>query len=112
MLIKPIKHYQTCRQLLYLFQELASNFVNKVHVHIFVDFLKSYFPLFFRVVVQNERYDDWTPTLITLKKLFSEYHQRVVHYHERPGVRVPTGWNSTAAQGNFLEVLNMALNGE
>ncbi len=65
------------------------------------------------MVVQNERYDDWTPTMITLKKLFIEYPQRVLHYHERPGtVRTPRACNSTAAQGNFLEVLNMALNGE
>ena len=66
----------------------------------------------FRVVVQNERYEEWRPTLIQLKRLFIEYPERVMSYHQKPGLKVPTGWNSTASQGNFLEVLNMALNGK
>ena len=64
-----------------------------------------------RVVVQNERYEDWTPTLIELKKIFIEYPDRVLKYHQRESVHVPDAWNSTSAQGNFLQVLNMALNG-
>ena len=64
-----------------------------------------------RVVVQNERYDNWTPTIIQLKKLFNEYPESVLKYHHRPDIRVPGSHNSTAAQGNFIEVLNMALNG-
>ena len=64
-----------------------------------------------RVVVQNERYDDWTNTLIELKRLFNEYCQRILTYHQREGVKVPHAWNAPAAQGNFLETLNMALNG-
>ena len=65
-----------------------------------------------RVVVQNERYEDWTATLIELKKIFIEYPERVLRYHQREGVHVPESWNSTSVQGNFLQVLNMALNGE
>ena len=63
------------------------------------------------MVVQNERYDDWTPTVILLKKFFIEYPQRILHYHDRHDTNPVRAWNSTAAQGNFLEVLNMALNG-
>ncbi|XP_074643885.1 GATOR1 complex protein DEPDC5-like [Tubulanus polymorphus] len=63
---------------------------------------------FYRVVVQNERYDDWSLTLIELKKLFVQYRKKVLQYHE--GVKMPRAWNSTAAQGNFLEVINMSLN--
>lgn len=67
---------------------------------------------FCRVVIQNERYEDWTSTIIQLKTLFKGYHQHVLQYHHHPDCQVPTGHNSTAAEGNILEVLNMALNSE
>jgi len=63
-----------------------------------------------RIVVQNERYDEWTGTIKQLRKIFYEYPKRVLSYHKRPGVKVPKAYNSTAAQGNFLETLNMTLN--
>lgn len=66
---------------------------------------------YYRVAVQNERYDDWSRALINLRKLFSLYEKEVIHHHERKGVKVPKATNSTASQGNFLEVLNMSLNG-
>lgn len=66
---------------------------------------------FFRVAVQNERYDDWSGILVQLRRIFSEYLKIVLEYHSRPGITIPTATNSTAAQGNFLEVLNMSLNG-
>lgn len=47
-----------------------------------------------------------------LRKLFSEYLKIVLEYHHRPGQKIPAATNSTAAQGNFLEVLNMSLNGK
>nr|CAD7428224.1 unnamed protein product [Timema monikensis] len=62
------------------------------------------------VAVQNERYDDWTNTLVQLRRLFTDYQNIVLEYHKRPGVPIPNSVNSTAAQGNFLEVLNMSLN--
>jgi len=65
-----------------------------------------------RIVVQNERYDEWTDTLKQLRRIFYEYPKRVLSYHDRPGVKVPRANNSTAAQGNFLETLNMTLNCE
>ena len=52
------------------------------------------------------------PTLIELKKIFTKYLDRVLRYHQRDNMRVPHSRNSTSAQGNFLQVLNMALNGE
>lgn len=64
-----------------------------------------------RVAVQNERYDDWSGILVQLRRLFSGYLKIVLEYHSRPGVSIPAATNSTAAQGNFLEVLNMSLNG-
>ncbi len=63
------------------------------------------------MVVQNERYEDWTPTVIELKRMFVEYPDRVLKYHNSEGLSVPEASNSSAAQGNFLQVLNMALNG-
>lgn len=67
--------------------------------------------IFGRVAVQNERYDDWSGILVQLRRIFSEYLKIVLEYHSRPGITIPTATNSTAAQGNFLEVLNMSLNG-
>ena len=65
---------------------------------------------FFRIVVQNERYEEWMKTLKQLRKLFNEYQERVLNYHNKLGFRVPKARNSTVAQGNFLETLNMSLN--
>ncbi|XP_053623506.1 GATOR complex protein Iml1 isoform X2 [Plodia interpunctella] len=65
---------------------------------------------FYRVAVQNERYDDWSNVLLQLRRLFTDYQKIVLQYHERPNMEIPTAINSTAAQGNFLEVLNMSLN--
>ncbi|XP_060075901.1 GATOR complex protein Iml1-like isoform X2 [Ylistrum balloti] len=75
-----------------------------------VDYQGRYYEDFYRVLVQNERYDDWTRTIKTLRKLFNEYPQRVLHYHKVKGQKMPKAWNSTASQGNFLETLNMSLN--
>lgn len=65
-----------------------------------------------RVAVQNERYEDWSNVLLQLRRLFTDYQKIVLQYHERPNLEIPTAINSTAAQGNFLEVLNMSLNGK
>ena len=65
--------------------------------------------------MQNEKYDDWTKTMIELRKLFHEYNTKVVQYHQsnaNGSVKIPRAHNSTAAEGNFLEVLNMSLNGK
>ncbi|XP_026474994.1 GATOR complex protein DEPDC5 isoform X3 [Ctenocephalides felis] len=75
-----------------------------------IDYRGRFYEDFYRVAVQNERYDDWSGILVQLRKLFTSYQQIILNYHEKPGVRIPQAINSTAAQGNFLEVLNMSLN--
>nr|XP_022339565.1 GATOR complex protein DEPDC5-like isoform X4 [Crassostrea virginica] len=74
------------------------------------DYKGRYYQDFYRIVVQNERYDDWTSTMILLRKLCNSYKEKILNYHRQKGHKVPAAYNSTAAQGNFLETLNMSLN--
>ncbi|XP_076544250.1 GATOR complex protein Iml1 isoform X8 [Osmia lignaria lignaria] len=74
------------------------------------DYRGRFYEDFYRVVVQNERFEDWSNVLVQLRKLFTDYQKIVLEYHQKPGVTIPKAVNSTAAQGNFLEVLNMSLN--
>ncbi|XP_052240462.1 GATOR complex protein Iml1-like isoform X2 [Dreissena polymorpha] len=74
------------------------------------DYAGRFYEDFYRIVVQNERYEEWTGTIKQLRKIFFEYRTRVLNYHRRPGHRVPDARNSTATEGNFLETLNMTLN--
>ncbi|XP_063066425.1 GATOR1 complex protein DEPDC5 isoform X2 [Engraulis encrasicolus] len=62
---------------------------------------------FYRVVAQNERRDEWTSLLITIKKLFIQYPVLV---RLRGADGFPSGHNSTAAQGNYLEAINLSFN--
>ncbi|KAM9844724.1 LOW QUALITY PROTEIN: GATOR1 complex protein DEPDC5 [Aulostomus maculatus] len=62
---------------------------------------------FYRVVAQNERRDEWTSLLVTIKKLFIQYAV-LVRLKEADGF--PVGYNSTAAQGNYLEAINLSFN--
>lgn len=74
------------------------------------DYKGRFYEDFYRVVVQNERYEDWSGTLIQLRIIFNEYPDKVVSYHKHCGLLMPPAENSTASQGNFLETLNMSLN--
>ncbi|KAG5888099.1 hypothetical protein JTB14_021899 [Gonioctena quinquepunctata] len=74
------------------------------------DYKGRYYEDFYRVAVQNERFDDWCVVLVQLRRIFQNYLKTVLQYHHRSGVTIPNAMNSTAAQGNFLEVLNMSLN--
>ncbi|KAK9298141.1 hypothetical protein QLX08_008454 [Tetragonisca angustula] len=74
------------------------------------DYKGRFYEDFYRVVVQNERFEDWSNVLVQLRKLFTDYQKIVLEYHQKPDVSIPKAMNSTAAQGNFLEVLNMSLN--
>ncbi|XP_078053123.1 GATOR complex protein Iml1 isoform X3 [Augochlora pura] len=74
------------------------------------DYRGRFYEDFYRVVVQNERFEDWGNVLVQLRKLFTDYQKIVLEYHQKPGDIIPKAVNSTAAQGNFLEVLNMSLN--
>lgn len=82
------------------------------HHHSFAFLNLIFFNFLHRVAVQNERYEDWSNVLLQLRRLFTDYQKIVLQYHERPNMEIPTAINSTAAQGNFLEVLNMSLNGK
>lgn len=72
---------------------------------------------FTRVVIQNERYEDWAAaSLNLLRRLYFTYKDDVLHYHQKlhglsPEL-FPEAYLSQASEGNILEVLNMALNGE
>ncbi|KAL6430036.1 hypothetical protein ACFW04_007680 [Cataglyphis niger] len=74
------------------------------------DYRGRFYEDFYRVAVQNERFEDWSNILVQLRKLFTDYQKIVLEYHQKPGINMPKAINSTAAQGNFLEVLNMSLN--
>lgn len=67
----------------------------------------------FRVVIKNERYELWKDTIMKMKRLFINYKDKVLRNEERAAnPSLPKATNSSAAQGNYLEVLNMSLNGE
>lgn len=72
----------------------------------------SHYPCGWRVAVQNERYEDWSPILTRLRRLFNSYLPTVLDHHRQPNIYVPEATNSPASQGNFLEVLNISLNGK
>ncbi|XP_068246692.1 GATOR complex protein Iml1 isoform X2 [Palaemon carinicauda] len=74
------------------------------------DYRGRFYEDFYRVAVQNERYDDWSPTLTYLRQLFNSYLSSVLDHHRNQGFIVPEATNSSASQGNFLEVLNISLN--
>nr|XP_045624645.1 GATOR complex protein Iml1-like isoform X2 [Procambarus clarkii] len=74
------------------------------------DYKGRFYEDFYRVAVQNERYDDWSPTLTRLRRMFNNYLPTVLDYHRNQGADVPEATNSCASQGNFLEVLNISLN--
>lgn len=72
---------------------------------------------FYRVVYQNECYEDWMTTLTILKRLIKEYRDYILNYHRRqlvqsgladPSLPMPVGRLSSAAEGNFLETLNLS----
>uniref|UniRef100_A0A8C6Y9Z0 GATOR1 complex protein DEPDC5 n=1 Tax=Naja naja TaxID=35670 RepID=A0A8C6Y9Z0_NAJNA len=62
---------------------------------------------FYKVVVQNERREEWTSLLVTIKKLFIQYPVLV---HLEKAENFPPGYNSTSAQGNYLEAINLSFN--
>jgi len=80
-----------------------------------------YYEDFYHVAVQNERFEDWMPTVLILEEHFSTFRDSVLNYHheklsskdeilEGETIPIPKARISSASQGNFLEVLNMSLN--
>ncbi|XP_077579911.1 GATOR1 complex protein DEPDC5 isoform X3 [Stigmatopora nigra] len=62
---------------------------------------------FYRVIAQNERRDEWGSILVTVKNLFIQYPVLV---RLKEGDGFPSGYNSTSAQGNYLEAINLSFN--
>ncbi|XP_070618566.1 GATOR1 complex protein DEPDC5 isoform X6 [Erythrolamprus reginae] len=62
---------------------------------------------FYKVVVQNERREEWTSLLVTIKKVFIQYPVLV---RLEKAENFPPGFNSTSPQGNYLEAINLSFN--
>ncbi|XP_061652499.1 GATOR1 complex protein DEPDC5 isoform X3 [Phyllopteryx taeniolatus] len=83
-------------------------FPESLRVSIQQDHEGCFYEDFYRVVAQNERRDEWTSLLVTVKNLFIQYPV-LVRLKEADGF--PFGYNSTSAQGNYLEAINLSFNG-
>lgn len=84
-------------------------------INSFKNTVENYVPnemTWYRIAVQNGKYDDWGITLISLKHIFVEYQRNLLSLHKKsnPGVKLPRCHISSASRGNFLEVLNISLN--
>ena len=68
-------------------------FPSAISADIKQDHKKRFYEDFYRVVYQNERFEDWTPTLVILKRLIKEYREYILNYHRAQqrdaGVHVP-----------------------
>jgi hypothetical protein len=70
----------------------------------------------FSVIYQNERYDDWLPRLGKIKQVLVNYKEDLLTYHKKQlpkteANKMPNGTISCAADGNFLETLNLSSSG-
>ena len=52
----------------------------------------------------------WLLKCLLLNQTFTNYKEILLNTHKREGITIPKAYISTAAQGNFLETLNIALN--
>uniref|UniRef100_A0A8R1HJG8 DEP domain-containing protein n=1 Tax=Caenorhabditis japonica TaxID=281687 RepID=A0A8R1HJG8_CAEJA len=68
-----------------------------------------YYQDFYRLLVQNEHYDDWEPMLKQINVFCSKYTSQIstMLKNVMPQVQFEI---STAADGNFLQVVNMSMN--
>uniref|UniRef100_A0A1B6F1V2 DEP domain-containing protein n=1 Tax=Cuerna arida TaxID=1464854 RepID=A0A1B6F1V2_9HEMI len=74
------------------------------------DYKGRFYEDFYRVIIQNERYDDWSNILTQLKRRFTGYQESILKHHKRTGTEIPVAMISSSDQGSFLEVLNISLN--
>jgi hypothetical protein len=89
------------------------DFPSSISRHVKKDHKNRFYEDFYRVIYQNERFEDWTPTLIILKRLIKEYRDYILNYHKRQfgtSLKMPAGLLSSAAEGNFLETLILSSN--
>lgn len=68
------------------------------------------------MIYQNERYDDWLPRLAKIKQVLVNYKEDLLTYHKKQlppseAAKMPDGVISCAADGNFLETLNLSSSG-
>ncbi|KAL5290697.1 DEPDC5 family protein [Megaselia abdita] len=75
-----------------------------------MDYKGRFYEDFYRIAIQNEKNDEWCTVLTQLRKLFTTYQDTILRCHDRQHFKIPKAYNSTAGQGNFLEVLNISLN--
>ncbi|XP_067941804.1 GATOR complex protein Iml1-like isoform X2 [Watersipora subatra] len=88
-----------------------ADFPQAMRADIQMDSDNRFYEDFYRVVIKNERYEDWKSTLVRMKQLFINYEDKVLRVKERAqDPSIPKAYNSSAAQGNYLEVINMSLN--
>ncbi|CAF1097333.1 unnamed protein product [Rotaria sp. Silwood1] len=81
--------------------------------HINVDHRGRFYEDFYRVIYQNERYDDWLPRLGKIKQVIINYKEDLINYHKNhlpkaEAAKMPNGTISCASDGNFLETLNLS----
>ena len=67
---------------------------------------------FYRLLVQNEHYENWSHLVSQLRSVFYGYTQSIEQFHRRQlnTDAPPKMVNSVAADGSFLEVLNISMN--
>lgn len=63
------------------------------------------------MVALKERREDWIPFLVTLKQCFNQF-PRITNCCERLKGSNIIGTNSSAFDGNFLEAINLSMNGK
>ena len=86
--------------------ESLEEFPQTTHDCIKQDHKNRFYEDFYRVIYQNERYEDWMFSLIKLKRLIKEYRDYVCRYHERQQTKLmPNCRLSNSAEGNFLETV-------
>eukprot|EP00118_Oscarella_pearsei_P017676 m.177287 g.177287 ORF g.177287 m.177287 type:complete len:1395 (+) comp39158_c2_seq36:44-4228(+) len=89
---------------------LQSDFSPDVCDRIQIDHRGRCYQDFYRVLFQNGNLSDFSSLLVVLKKTFSTYLSHVNCCRQIGDVNSPPGKNSTATEGNFLEMMNLCLN--